>query len=78
MNIERGINDEDIKKYEEDQKKIYLENKFTNKFRITSGGSFKDFDDIEEAIKYLRRMVLKHAYASMNTIRYDLMKNDNR
>ena len=65
---EKGFTDEDIKKYEENQKEIYLQNKQTRKFRITSGGSFEDFNDLEEAMKYLRKKVLKYTYASINTL----------
>ena len=65
---EKGINNEDIKKYEENQKEIYLQNKQTRRFRITSGGSFEDFEDLEEAIKYLKKRVLEYAYASINTV----------
>ena len=64
----RGITDEDIKKYEENQKEIYLQNKLTKKFRVTSGGSFEDFDNLEEAIKYLRKKLSKYTYASINTV----------
>ncbi|KKM76973.1 hypothetical protein LCGC14_1374820 [marine sediment metagenome] len=64
----RGVTDEDIKKYEEEQKEIYLQNKQTEKFRITSGGSFEDFDDLEEAIKYLRKRLSKYTYASINAV----------
>jgi len=68
FNEKRGITDEDIKKYEEDQKDEYSQNKFTNKIRITSGGSFKDFEKMDGAIKYLEVMVLNHGYASMNIV----------
>ena len=74
---ERGVTDEDIKKYEENQKEIYLQNKQTRKFRITSGGSFEDFDDLEEAIKYLKKRVLKYSYASINTVHPDYFQTKN-
>ena len=74
---EKGINNEDIKKYEEKQKEIYLQNKQTRRFRITSGGSFEDFDDLEEAIKYLGKRVLKYAYASINTISSESFQIEN-
>ncbi len=77
--FKRGITNEDIKKYEENEKEIYLQNKQTRKFRITSGGSFEDFDDLEDAIKYLKKRVLKYAYASINTVHpaYFQIKNGN-
>lgn len=64
----RGITNEDIKKHEEKQEEIYLQNKQTKKFRVTCGRNFKDFNDMNEAIKYLKKRLLKYAYASINTI----------
>lgn len=74
----RGITNEDIKKYEENQEKIYSENKFAKRYRITSGGGFEDFDDLEKAIKYLKKMILKFAYASINSVHSNLIKDGNR
>ncbi len=73
----RGITNEEIKNYEEVQKEIYSKNKQIKRFRITSGGGFEDFDDLEEAIKYLRKRLLEHAYASINTISSESFQTEN-
>lgn len=37
-------------------------------YRITSGGSYKDFDTPEEAIKFMKRRMKIFGYASINKV----------
>ena len=40
------------------------------KYRITSGGSYMDFDTPEEAMAYLKKMLEVYTYGSINKV-YD-------
>ncbi len=45
--------------------------------RVTSGGSYKDFDTITEALKYLESRVKIFAYGSINKV-YTFEKIDEK
>lgn len=63
-----SITNEEFKRAEERTREEYLKLKQAKRFRITSGGNFKDFENEEDAFKYFQKKVLRYSYASMNIV----------
>lgn len=45
------------------------------KWRITSGGTYEDFEDYEKAIAYMNHKLQTFSYASINKV-YTFIRND--
>jgi sugar phosphate isomerase/epimerase len=69
-----SITNEEFKQAEEKIRENYLKSKQTRRFRVTSGGTFEDFEDEEKAFDYFKKMVFKKCYASMNVVHPKLFK----
>jgi len=68
MENERVIKDYDFKVHAIKVREEIIVNRQVKKFRVTSGGDFKDFDDFADAIKYLEKMANIFCYASINCV----------
>jgi len=63
-----GITNKEFEESDERRREEFLANKQTKKIRITSGGSFRDFDDFDLAVKFLTNQAKRYCYASINMI----------
>ena len=77
--LDKGLTDQEIAesdriKLEKARQERYLLS--TKRIRITSGGSYKDFEELDKAMKYLEKQIKRYANAGVHVIHPELFWND--
>ena len=68
-----SITDQEFKEHDVKIKEEYMRTRLTKLVRVTVAGNFHDFDNMEKAIFFFEKKVLRFGYASMTFVCKEMM-----